>query len=74
MTTEQECRSKWYVMIGNHYVAGLGQTYEGYHRGDHIAVTPGIVITRLAERAMEFTSRREAAALARSIEGQVIRV
>jgi len=70
---ETEYRLKFIVQIGNHYVAGLGRTYEGYHNGAHIPMVPGIVITRLENHAMEFTSRREAGAVARSIGGTVIR-
>ena len=64
---------KWLIAIGTHYVAGLGRTYEGICSGKHISVTHGIVITRLVNRAMTFTSRREATPLAKSIGGQVQR-
>ena len=30
--------STWIVTIGNFYFAGLGRTYEGYHKGDHIPI------------------------------------
>ena len=68
-----DCQSRWVVMVGALYIAGLGRTYEGYHKGDRIPMTPGYVVTRLASHAMEFTSRREAGALAISIGGRVIR-
>jgi hypothetical protein len=71
---ETDDRPRFIVQIGNHFVAGLGRTYEGYHNGAHIPMVPGIVITRLENHAMEFTSRREAASVARSIGGQVYRV
>lgn len=66
-------QSRWVVMIGVLYIAGLGRTYEGYHRGDRIPIVPGYVVTKLESHAMEFTSRREAAALANSIGGRIIR-
>ena len=68
-----ENRSKWHVVIGSNYVAGFGQTYEGIHKGQHISVTPGIVITQVENRAMTFTSRREAASLARKLGGEMKR-
>lgn len=71
---ETEYKLKFIVQIGSHYVAGLGRTYEGYHNGAHIPMVPGIVITRLKNHAMEFTSRREAGSVAKSIGGQVCRV
>ena len=64
---------RWVVMIGELYIAGLGRTYEGYHKGDRIPIIPGYVITKLQSHAMEFTSRREATMLANSIGGRVIR-
>lgn len=66
-------QSRWVVMVGLLYIAGLGRTYEGYHRGDRIPIVPGFVVTKLANHAMEFTSLREASALANSIGGRVIR-
>lgn len=66
-------QNRWMVMIGNLYIAGLGRTYEGYHKGDRIPMIPGYVVTKLQSHAMEFTSRREAGALATSIGGRVIR-
>lgn len=74
MTPELTYRSRWLVMIGTHYVAGLGQTFQGYCNNEHVPVTPGIVITRQRTRAMEFTSRREASSLAKSLGGVVMRV
>jgi len=65
--------STWIVTIGKFYFAGLGRTYEGYHKGDHIPIVPGFVITKLQSHAMVFSSRREAFALARNIGGMVIR-
>ena len=73
MTPETDYRMYWVVMIGSHYVAGLGQTYKGFQNGSEIPVVPGIVITRLESRAMRFTSGREAGALARQLGGQVLR-
>lgn len=66
-------QNRWVVMIGELYIAGLGRTYEGYHKGDRVPIIPGYVITKLQSHAMEFTSRREAAALAKSIGGMVMR-
>lgn len=66
-------QNRWVVMIGELYIAGLGRTYEGYHKGDRIPIIPGYVITKLQSHAMEFTSRREATMLANSIGGRVIR-
>lgn len=64
---------KWLIAIGTYYVAGLGHTSEGNCSGQHIPVTPGIVITRLENRAMKFTSGREAGSLARRLGGRVRR-
>lgn len=64
---------RWMVMVGKLYVAGLGRTYEGYHKGDRVPIIPGYVVTKLASHAMEFTSRREAFCLAENIGGRVIR-
>lgn len=66
-------QNRWVVMIGTLYIAGLGRTYEGYHRGDRVPSFPGYVVTKLANHAMEFTSRREAFCLAESIGGRAIR-
>lgn len=71
-TLTQELRPRWYVMIGNCYIAGLGKTFGGYQVD--LPFTPGLVITKLERRAMMFTGRREAARLANSIGGRVIRV
>lgn len=70
----QELRPRWYVMVGKSYIAGLGQTFAGYQNKSDLPQTPGLVITKLERRAMMFTSRREAAKLANSIGGVVIRV
>ncbi len=64
---------RWVVMVGQLYIAGLGRTYEGYHKGKRVPISTGYVVTKLLSRAMEFTSRREAFCLAKSIGGRVIR-
>jgi len=64
---------RWVVMVGQLYIAGLGRTYEGHHKGKRVPIIPGYVVTKLPSRAMEFTSRREAYCLAQSIGGRVIR-
>jgi len=69
-----ELRPRWYVMVGNCYIAGLGQTFAGYQNQSGLPKTPGFVITSLERRAMMFTSRRDSAKLAKSIGGRVIRV
>jgi len=69
-----EFRPRWYVMVGTSYIAGLGQTFAGYQNKSGLPQTPGLVITKLERRAMMFTSRRDAAKLANSIGGRVIRV
>ena len=69
-----ELRPRWYVMVGTSYIAGLGQTFAGYQNKGGIPQTPGLVITKLERRAMMFTSRRDAAKLANSLGGRVIRV
>ena len=61
-------------MIGNCYIAGLGQTFAGYQNKSGIPQTPGLVITQLERRAMMFTGRRDARKLADSIGGRVIMV
>lgn len=73
MTPETDYRRYWIVMIGDLYVAGLGRTYEGYHKGSHLPIVPGFVITKLESHAMKFTSGREAASLAKFLGGQVYR-
>ena len=64
---------RWMGMIGRMYIAGLGRTYEGYRNSQHLPIVPGFVVTKLENHAMEFTSRREAFSLAKSIGGEVIR-
>lgn len=66
-------QSRWVVMVGKLYVAGLGRTYEGYHDGNHVPSFPGYVVTALVSHALQYSSRRDATALARSIGGQVFR-
>lgn len=67
-------RPRWYVMVGNCYIAGLGKTFAGYQNKSGIPQTPGFVITLLERRAMMFTSLDSARKLADSIGGCVIMV
>ena len=74
MDSLYELRPRWYVMVGNCYIAGLGQTFAGYQNKSGIPQTPGFVVTLLERRAMMFTSRRDASKLAQSLGGHAIRV
>ena len=64
-------RAKWVVMVGQLYVSGIGEAYEGYRKGPKPLI--GIVGSPYRENAYEFISLEDATRFSARIGGQVFR-